>query len=92
MLPMEDLATLTELAKGLPGRPHSSTVWRWCRKGVKSRSGDRIQLEHVRIGARVFSSPQAVEQFGRRLADADASHFSQPDDRNIHSPLPGNFR
>lgn len=78
MLPMQDLATLAALAKGLPGRPHASTVWRWCRKGVKSRSGDRIQLEHVRIGARVFSSTEAVEQFGRRLADADAEHFGQP--------------
>lgn len=77
MLPMQELATLTQLAKDLPGRPHASTVWRWCRKGVKSRTGDRIQLEHVRIGCRVFSSTQAIERFGRRLADADASHFSK---------------
>lgn len=83
MMHMDNLLTLTELAKRTPGRPHASSLWRWCRKGVKSRAGQQIQLEHVRIGARVFSSAQALERFGQRLAQADAAHFGQPDDRLI---------
>ena len=39
---------LTEAAKRSPGRPHSASIWRWMRKGVLSRSGERITLDHIR--------------------------------------------
>ncbi len=86
MLQTEDLLTLTELAKRVPGRPHSSTLWRWARRGVKSRCGGRVRLEHMRAGARVLSSWDAFCRFAEALAEADAAHFSQPDDRPIAEP------
>ena len=73
------LLSLTEVARSLPringNRLHSSTVWRWCRVGVKSRSGLRVRLDHVRIGARVFTTADAVNRFVAAVADADAEHF-----------------
>lgn len=41
--------TLTEVANITPGRPSTNCVWRWCRRGVKSRTGERIHLQHVRM-------------------------------------------
>ena len=43
--------TLTEAAKVAPGRPSTSCLWRWCRKGVISRNGERVRLKHAQIRA-----------------------------------------
>ena len=74
-----NLLTLTEAAHRLPTRPNVSTVWRWCRKGVLSRAGGRVRLEHVRLGGRVLVPADALMRFGRELAEADAEHFDTPD-------------
>ncbi|MFA9476958.1 DUF1580 domain-containing protein [Phycisphaerales bacterium AB-hyl4] len=68
--------TLAEAAKLAPGRPSANAVWRWARKGVKSRCGHRVHLQHVRAGGRVLTTAEWVEQFARDLAEADAEHFS----------------
>ncbi|HPM22957.1 MAG TPA: hypothetical protein PLP66_03580 [Phycisphaerae bacterium] len=67
--------TLTEAAKIAPGRPSTNCVWRWCRRGVKSRNGERVRLQHLRIGGMIYTTPGWLEQFGRALADADAKYF-----------------
>lgn len=72
-----NLATVSKL---LPSCPHPSCIWRWCRRGVKSRSGERIKLEHVRIGGKIFCTAAWLDEFGRRLAEADAQHFDARDD------------
>lgn len=74
--------TLNQAAVKLPGRPHSSAVWRWCRRGIKTLRGNRIFLEHIRLGGQIFVTMEAVEEFGRQLAAADRTHF-------IASPVPG---
>ena len=74
---MNEYIDLTEAAKRCPGRPHTASVWRWCRRGLKSRSGDRIRLNHVRAGSRIFIKPDALDDFFRRVAEADAPHFDQ---------------
>ncbi len=79
----EGLLTLSEAARSLPRigdkRPHASTIWRWCRLGIKSRSGRRIRLEHVRVGARVFTTADAINDFVAAVAEADREAFdSQP--------------
>ena len=65
----EDLLTLAEAALAVPrvnGRkPHISTMWRWCRKGLRG-----VQLEHVRV-TRICTSREALNRFFERLADAD---------------------
>lgn len=69
------LITLTEAAKITPGRPSTNCLWRWCRRGVLSRGGKRVRLEHRRIGGKIFTAPDWLEDFGRRLAEADTQHF-----------------
>lgn len=69
------LITLTEAAKITPGRPSTNCLWRWCRRGVRSRGGERVRLEHRRIGGKIFTTPDWLDEFGRKLAEADTRHF-----------------
>jgi len=85
----EQHITLTQAAKIAPGRPSTNCMWRWCRRGVIARSGERIKLEHIRIGGKLFTTPVWVHEFGRRLAEADAQYFDRHDDpANECTPLP----
>lgn len=70
-----DHITLGQASHLVPGRPSTNCMWRWCRKGVLSRGGERIRLQHVRIGGRIFTKPDWVEDFGRRLTEADVTYF-----------------
>lgn len=70
-----DHITLGQASHLVPGRPSTNCMWRWCRKGVLARSGERIRLEHVRIGGRIFTRPNWVEEFSQRLTAADVSYF-----------------
>lgn len=53
-----------------------------------SRSGTRVRLEHVRIGGKIFTTAQWVEEFGKALAQADASYFDmqEPDAETPGAP------
>ena len=77
--------TLSQAAKIAPGRPSANCVWRWCRRGVLARGGERIRLEHIRAGGKILTSPRWVEDFARRLAAADAAYFDQ---RQLTAPPP----
>jgi len=67
--------TMTEAAKLAPGRPSTSCIWRWCRRGVKARDGQRVRLEHVRVGGMIYTTAAWLDAFGRALAEADAKYF-----------------
>jgi len=69
------LITLTEATKITPGRPSTNCLWRWCRRGVLSRGGERVRLEHRRIGGKIFTAPDWLDEFGLKLAEADTRHF-----------------
>ncbi|MCC6796668.1 MAG: DUF1580 domain-containing protein [Candidatus Hydrogenedentes bacterium] len=69
--------TLTNAAKQCPGRPSVNAVWRWCRKGVRSRNGEIIRLDHIRVGGRIFTSAEALNKFFSAVARADALHFNR---------------
>lgn len=71
----DDQITLTAAAKLAPGRPSTNCMWRWCRRGVKARDGQRIRLQHTRVGGKIFTCLTWLEAFGRQLADADAKYF-----------------
>ena len=75
----EKFISLAEAAKRSPGRPSANAVWRWCRKGVKARSGERVGLDHVRAGGKIFTSIISLEKFFSELARADRDYFSDPD-------------
>jgi len=68
--PDEQLVTLTEATKLLPkvdGRKVAvSTLWRWCRKGLRG-----VALEYARVGRRVCTSREALLRFFNRLTDLD---------------------
>jgi hypothetical protein len=63
----EDLLSLTEAVRRLPGRPHISTLHRWRMRGVGG-----FRLETVKIGGRRFTSAEAIERFARRVTDASS--------------------
>lgn len=70
--------SLSEAARQSPGRPHVASVWRWCRRGVKSRSGVRVRLGYVRAGGKLFTTEAALSEFFESVAKADAEHFDRP--------------
>lgn len=74
---VSDYLDLTQAAKKTPGRPNPSTLWRWCRRGILSRTGTRVRLNHVRAGSRIFIRPDDLDDFFKRTAEADAPHFDQ---------------
>jgi len=78
-----DYLSLTEAAKIVPGRPHTSSLWRACRKGVLGRNGERIYLEHVRFGGRIYTTKDALETYARRLTEADAEYFASKGGRCV---------
>ena len=79
--------TLTEASKIAPGRPSTNCIWRWCRRGVLSRTGDRVYLRHVRVGGKIFTTARWLDEFGDRLAEADAAHFRLTEDDAVPPPV-----
>jgi hypothetical protein len=77
--------TLTEAAKLAPGRPSSNCIWRWCRRGVLARGGERIRLEHIRAGGKILTTAAWLATFTKRLAEADTAYF---DRREREAPPP----
>ena len=71
--------SLSNAAKRSPGRPSSNAVWRWCRRGIKTRSGGRIHLEHIRVGGKIFTSAEALARFFSAVAEDDVEHFRHQD-------------
>jgi hypothetical protein len=74
----DEYLTLSEAPRHIPGRPSASAVWRWCRDGVKARNGERVRLQHVRAGARIFTTRAWLDEFMDKLAAADAEYFAAP--------------
>ena len=70
MLHDEAVLTFTEAAKALPPldgrRVHSSTLWRWARRGIRD-----VRLEVQRLGGRFYTSKEALERFTKALAEVE---------------------
>jgi hypothetical protein len=66
----EEILTLPDACRALPRvdgkRPHVSTIWRWCREGVRG-----VRLEYARLGGRLLTSRQALARFAVNVAEAD---------------------
>lgn len=71
----QDYITLTEAAKLAPSRPSVNCIWRWCRKGVLARNGERLRMQHVRIGGKLYTNAAWLVEFGQALAQADTEYF-----------------
>ena len=65
----EELLSMSQAAKACPKvdgkRPHSSSIWRWVKKGVKG-----VRLEHVCVGRRICTTREALARFMHELAQA----------------------
>lgn len=85
-LPVEDYLTLTQASAVTPGRPSPSAMWRWARKGVKARTGERILMRHVRAGGRVFVTRAWILDFVEALASRDSEYFSAKDQAAAGAP------
>ena|ERR1700728_2610817 len=55
---VNELLSLAEAARILPGKPDPSTLWRWHRRGVFG-----VRLKTVCIGARRYISRTALQEF-----------------------------
>jgi len=66
----ESIVSFAEAARFLPQisgkRLHTSTIWRWARRGLRG-----VTLEHAWLGGRVFTSKEALTRFVNKLADAE---------------------
>jgi flagellar basal body P-ring protein FlgI len=71
----EEYITLEEAAAIAPGHRSTNCIWRWCRKGIRSRSGTLVCLRHVRVGRTVFTTARWLVEFGENLAEADSAYF-----------------
>jgi len=62
--------TLSQAAKRLPRtngrRIHSSTLWRWCRKGCKG-----VRLPYFRVGRSIMVTEDGLNRFFTELAKVD---------------------
>ena len=85
--------TCSEASKLVPGRPSVNAVWRWCRRGVLARNGQRVRLQHVRMGSSIYTKAEWLDEFGHRPAEADARQFdSEVDDASAGtSRAPGSL-
>ena len=66
---------------------HPATVWRWIRHGVKC-GGQCICLGHVRMGRRLATTPQFIDEFMRALAEADHDESSSLEREGARSRPP----
>jgi hypothetical protein len=66
----------------------ATTVWRWMRHGVNC-GGHCIHLGHVRMGRRLATTPQFIDEFMRALANADHDEsLSQEREAARSRPVP----
>src|SRR4051812_28261773 len=61
----EQLITLAEATKILPGRPNLSTLWRWRLRGVRG-----VTLETILSGGKRFTSVEALRRFQEQVTAA----------------------
>lgn len=68
----EEVVSINEAAKRLPklraGKPIGlATIYRWINSGRRSKNGDRVRLESIKIGGAVCTSTEALQRFFDRL-------------------------
>lgn len=73
---VEEYLTMAQAGQTAPGCPTSAAVWRWCQKGLKAHNSTVINLRHIRVGGRVYTKKEWIDQFFDDLASADLEHFS----------------
>lgn len=65
--------SLAEAAAIVPGRPAVGTIWRWARRGIRSQTGSKIRLRHVRVGGRIYTTETWLRDFFDASVGTDIS-------------------
>jgi hypothetical protein len=69
----EQIRTLSQVTRIVPGNPHVATLHRWRLRGVKG-----VKLETVLVGGRRFTSVEALARFTERLNGGRGSQRITP--------------
>jgi hypothetical protein len=78
--------TLAEAARVIGVDIGPAAVWRMARKGTLALDGTRVRLRHERIGRKIFTRPEWIEDYMAELNRADLLHFDgigQPCQQNL---------
>src|SRR5947209_2266700 len=76
-LTLAQAGRLFPAARGNATGVHSSSVWKWSRRGSTGPGGEKVRLEAVRVGGRWLTSSQAIDRFVRALT-GEAAPISPP--------------
>lgn len=74
----EGALSLGQLARKLPagrydGQTNPSTLWRWCHRGLRSKSGRIVKLQYAMVGGRALSSIPRLAFFSAQLEDTNSA-------------------
>ena len=72
--------TCAQAAERYPTKKSATSVWRHMRRGLRSRSGRRIRLQHIRTGRELLTTQEWIAAFHEALAAADVEAFDAADD------------
>ncbi len=72
---MKNYISLSHAAKSDSDHLTYNALWRWCRRGIKTRSGQTVKLHHKRIGGQIFTTAEALNEFLGILAQEDSTYF-----------------
>ena len=81
-----DYISISKAGRMAPGNPSPTAVWRWCRKGLKARNGNRIHLKHIRAGKRIYTKIEWINEFCTTLAEADIESLRPQETNYVRRP------
>ena len=67
---VQDAVPISEAGKLVPGRPATSTLWRWAKKGCRG-----VRLETFSVGSRRYVTREAIARF---IEQTTAAANTQP--------------
>ena len=84
--------SMAKAARHCPGtngrpHPHPSALFRWCRHGLKSRSGRHVRLKHVRCGRGLYTTVEWLHGFFDELATSDLGYFQGDEEEEEEEAL-----
>ena len=78
----EKVVSLGRAARHFPRRrrgkrPHTATLYRWARSGVRADNGDAVVLETIRVGRTLCTSVEAIQRFCERVSSTETPFASR---------------
>ena len=83
MLFDQQMLTLDDAAKLLPGGKSKSALYRWWKNGYRG-----VRLECRMVGRNLYTSREALDRFTAAVADAAANPIVKPEPEAVLRPAP----